>query len=333
MDTAKLSQIIEAALMAAGRPLSTKDFVGLFGEAEQPQAQDLDDALKRLEERHGEDSPLELVKVSSGHRLQVRAEYSPWVSRLWEERTPRYSRAFMETLSIIAYRQPVTRGDIEDIRGVGVSSTIMRTLLDRRWVRAVGHRDVPGRPALYGTTREFLDYFGLSSLSELPELEELRDLDQINVELDFGDGAANAEPMAADGEAEAEATETAESGEASAEDAPALATVTPIRPGALHEAAELEGDEISDGQSDDPESDEDPTPEPAAERHADATDSAEGDDAPEADAPEADAYEAEPEAEVLAGGDDEPREELTEDQPSAAADDADDDDEERNSAQ
>lgn len=329
MDTAKLSQIIEAALMAAGRPLSTKDFVGLFGEAEQPQAQDLDDALKLLEERHGENSPLELVKVASGHRLQVRAEYSPWVSRLWEERTPRYSRAFMETLSIIAYRQPVTRGDIEDIRGVGVSSTIMRTLLDRRWVRAVGHRDVPGRPALYGTTREFLDYFGLSSLSELPELEELRDLDQINVELDFGDGAANAEAVTAEGEP----TARPETDEGDTE-APALATVTPIRPHALEQMGEGDSEELARGRG---ETHEDMSPEASAELPAAAADNDAGDGDTDTDALEEDAYEAEPEAEVLAD-DDEPRGEFTDEQASASDDQAvgdhgEDDDDERNSAQ
>lgn len=320
--------------MAAGRPLSTKDFVGLFGEAEQPQAQDLESAIRLLEQRHGEDSPLELVKVSSGHRLQVRTEYSPWVSRLWEERTPRYSRAFMETLSIIAYRQPVTRGDIEDIRGVGVSSTIMRTLLDRRWVRAVGHRDVPGRPALYGTTREFLDYFGLSSLSELPELEELRDLDQINVELDFGDGAANAEAATpSEGAAGASRAE----GEA---EAPALATVTPIRPGALvGEASDIEDALAADTHGDGTE----PAEHEPSSNAQDVTtvagqdrESAGNGDGDDVAAPASDSYEAEPDSEVLADAGEAGDAVEHDHKPAAeqaAQPDASDDDDERNSAQ
>jgi segregation and condensation protein B len=196
-DTASLAGIIEAALLAAGRPLNLKELLDLFAEHERPDREALEGALEILEKRCAERS-VELVKVASGWRLQVRTEYAPWVSRLWEERAPRYSRALMETLAVIAYRQPVTRGDIEDVRGVSVSSTIMRTLLDRRWIKVVGNRDVPGRPALYGTTREFLDYFGLQKLTELPQLEELKDLDQINVELDFGPptAAANADDAA-----------------------------------------------------------------------------------------------------------------------------------------
>jgi segregation and condensation protein B len=129
---------------------------------------------------------MELREVASGYRVQIRSDYTPWVSRLWEERPPRYSRALLETLSIIAYRQPITRAEIEDVRGVSLSTNIFRTLLDRRWIRAVGHRDVPGRPALYGTTREFLDYFGLKSLDELPPLAELRDVDELGVALELG---------------------------------------------------------------------------------------------------------------------------------------------------
>jgi segregation and condensation protein B len=128
---------------------------------------------------------MELCEVANGFRIQVRADYAPWVSRLWEEKPARYSRALMETLALIAYRQPVTRAEIEEIRGVSVSSNIVKTLLEREWVRVVGHRDVPGRPALYATTREFLDYFGLQSLDQLPTLAELRDFDSINRELDL----------------------------------------------------------------------------------------------------------------------------------------------------
>jgi segregation and condensation protein B len=124
-------------------------------------------------------------RVASGWRIQVREEMSAWLSRLWQDRPARYSRALLETLALIAYRQPITRGEIEDIRGVSVSSNIMRTLMERGWVRIVGHRDVPGRPGMYATTREFLDYFGLKKLEDLPPLAEIRDLDSINVELDL----------------------------------------------------------------------------------------------------------------------------------------------------
>lgn len=242
-ETPSLSPIIEAALLAAGRPLSVKDLIELFGDGERPAPADVEAALETLKQQC-ESRPVELVKVASGYRLQVRSEYSIWVSRLWEERAPRYSRALMETLSIIAYRQPVTRGDIEDVRGVSVSSTIMRTLLDRRWIRAVGNRDVPGRPALYGTTSEFLDYFGLEKLTDLPELDELRDLDEINVELDFGPPAASAAVASEgdDGDGKADGAErTGEEG-AQPQRVTSLATVTPIRP-ELADAADEDGDD------------------------------------------------------------------------------------------
>ncbi len=127
-----------------------------------------------------------LVEVSSGFRFQVAQSAAPWVARLWEEKPQKYSRALLETLALVAYRQPITRGEIEDIRGVSVSSQIIRTLVEREWIRVIGHRDVPGKPAMYATTRQFLDYFGLKKLDELPSLSEIRDLDVINAELDFG---------------------------------------------------------------------------------------------------------------------------------------------------
>jgi segregation and condensation protein B len=129
----------------------------------------------------------ELKEVASGYRFQVKTEYGQWVSRLWDERPPRYTRALLETLALIAYKQPITRGDIEEIRGVTVSTNIMRTLLEREWIRVVGHRDVPGKPAIYATTKSFLDYFNLSSLDELPTLSEIKDLDKVNEELDLDD--------------------------------------------------------------------------------------------------------------------------------------------------
>jgi segregation and condensation protein B len=185
MDSNKLKHIVEAALFAAGRPLSLEQLQALFGENERPDRADLKAAIDALVADF-EERPISLVEVASGWRVQVREEMSPWLSRLWQDRPARYSRALLETLALIAYRQPITRGEIEDIRGVSVSSNIMRTLMERGWVRIVGHRDVPGRPGMYATTREFLDYFGLKKLDELPPLAEIRDLDSINVELDLG---------------------------------------------------------------------------------------------------------------------------------------------------
>lgn len=167
----ELKQILEAALMAAGRPVQLDELAGLFDESERPSAEKLEQALAEMHSDF-EQRPLELKKVASGYRFQVRQSFSPWVSKLFEERPGRYSRAFLETLAIIAYRQPATRGEIEDIRGVAVSSGIIKTMLERDWIHIVGHKDVPGRPALFATTRHFLDYFNLTSLSELPPLQE-----------------------------------------------------------------------------------------------------------------------------------------------------------------
>ncbi len=182
----KLKQIVEAALLAAGRPLSLDQILALFEEREQPEKKALREVLDSLMEDY-QGRGIEVVEVGSGFRIQVRAGLSSWVSRLWAERPPKYSRALLETLALIAYRQPITRGEIEDIRGVSVSSNIIKTLTEREWVRVVGHRDVPGKPALYATTREFLDYFNLKSLNELPTLAEIRDLDSINRELELSD--------------------------------------------------------------------------------------------------------------------------------------------------
>jgi len=182
----KLKQIIEGLLLAAGRPLSLSAIAEIFLEEERPADDELKAALAEIAvdcEGHG----FELKEVASGYRFQVRQDLSPWISRLWEEKPQRYTRALLETLALIAYRQPITRGDIEEIRGVSVSSTIIRTLLDREWVRVVGHRDVPGRPAMFATTRQFLDYFNLKSLQELPPLSEIRDLDKLNPQLALDD--------------------------------------------------------------------------------------------------------------------------------------------------
>jgi segregation and condensation protein B len=170
----ELKSIIEAALLAAGRPLTFAELENLFSESERPEAGEIQAALAELAE-DCRSRPVELKQVASGYRLQVREAFSPWVSRLFEERPGRYSRAFLETLAIIAYRQPVTRGEIEDIRGVAVSSGIVRTLQERGWIQVVGHKEVPGRPALLATTKQFLDYFNLKSLGELPPLQEFID--------------------------------------------------------------------------------------------------------------------------------------------------------------
>ena len=182
----KLKQIVEAALLAAGRPLNMDQLLALFDEREQPEKKAVREVLESLMQDY-QGRGIEVVEVGSGYRIQVRAGLSPWVSRLWAERPPKYSRALLETLALIAYRQPITRGEIEDIRGVSVSSNIIKTLTEREWVRVVGHRDVPGKPSLYATTKEFLDYFNLSSLNELPTLAEIRDLDSINRELELSD--------------------------------------------------------------------------------------------------------------------------------------------------
>jgi segregation and condensation protein B len=181
-----VKQILEAALLAAGAPLGMERLQKLFVEEDgrPPEEWAIRAALGELAADYA-GRGMELKEVAGGWRIQVRQEYTPWVSRLFEERPARYSRALLETLAIIAYRQPVTRGEIEDIRGVAVSSQIVKTLQEREWIRVVGHRDVPGRPALLATTRQFLDYFGLRSLDELPSLHELKDLDELAAELPF----------------------------------------------------------------------------------------------------------------------------------------------------
>jgi segregation and condensation protein B len=172
METRQLKHVIEAALLAAGRPLDMNELRALFGESDPPSRDDLRSALAALEEDYRERG-IVLHEVAGGFRIQVRSSMTPWLASLWDERAPRYSRALMETLAIIAYRQPVTRGDVEDIRGVVVSTPIIQALESRGWIDVVGHRDTPGRPALYATTRTFLDDLGLRSLEELPPLEEI----------------------------------------------------------------------------------------------------------------------------------------------------------------
>jgi segregation and condensation protein B len=177
-----LKQIVEAALLAAGGPLTPDQILGLFPETERPDRGAVLDAVASLERDYA-GRGIELAEVAGGWRVQVRREIAPWVGRLWEEKPTRYSRALLETLALIAYRQPITRGEIEEIRGVVVSTNMVRTLIEREWIRIVGHRDVPGRPALYATTRKFLDYFGLRSLNDLPPLAEIRDPEFLGADL------------------------------------------------------------------------------------------------------------------------------------------------------
>jgi segregation and condensation protein B len=210
MNPVQLKNILEAALLAAGEPLSIDRLLELFPEEGRPEKTVVREALHALGDDCAERG-VELKEVSSGFRLQVKKELAPWVSRLYEERTPRYSRALLETLVLIAYRQPITRGEIEDIRGVTVSTNIIKTLQEREWIRVVGHREVPGKPALYGTTREFLDYFNLKSLGELPSLAEIRSLDVI-----AGDFADILPPLAR----EVATEDITDEGESSAETIP-----------------------------------------------------------------------------------------------------------------
>lgn len=184
MDAELLKKVLEGALFASGQPMSLDQLGFLFDEADRPDNATLRSTLEALVQDY-EGRGIELKEVASGFRFQVRQETGPWVSRLWDEKPSRYSRALLETLALIAYRQPITRSEIEEIRGVSVSSHIVKTLIEREWIRVAGHRDVPGRPALFATTREFLDNFNLKSLSELPSLSEIRDLDKINEELEF----------------------------------------------------------------------------------------------------------------------------------------------------
>lgn len=228
MSDTQLRNIVEAALLAAGRPLPLADLAALFDDGDRPAIGELRGALDELAAAYA-GGALQLLETAGGWRVQVRAEYAARVSRLWPERPQKYSRALLETLALIAYRQPITRAEIELVRGVAVNPNIVRTLTERNWVRVVGHRDVPGRPELLGTTREFLDYFGLKSLDELPTLAELKAMPELNPQLEFP-GATEAvavesaddelpEPDALDGDDEEL--------EASAGEAPGLVAAPP----------------------------------------------------------------------------------------------------------
>ena len=187
MTERQLKNILEGALLCAGEALSLDRLMQLFAEDEAPTIKELRAVLDQLTEEYSERG-LELCLVASGYRLKVRDELTPYIAKLWQTKTPRYSRALLETLAIIVYRQPATRGQIEEVRGVAVSTSIIKTLLDREWIKVLGHRDVPGRPALYGTSTQFLDDFNLKSLSQLPTLKALGDIEEMenNLQVNLG---------------------------------------------------------------------------------------------------------------------------------------------------
>ncbi len=192
MEINKLKNILEAVLLASERSLTVVQMEALFElDEERPTRDEIRQALHEMEDDY-QARGYELRQVASGYRLQVKQEFSTWVGRLWEEKPARYTRALLETMALIAYRQPITRGEIEEVRGVSVSSNIIKTLLERDWIKVLGHKDVPGKPTLYGTTKEFLDYFNLKKLDELPTLAEIRDLDSIHPELELDEDARDA---------------------------------------------------------------------------------------------------------------------------------------------
>jgi segregation and condensation protein B len=307
LEEHNIKQILEAAILAADSPLDRDALLMLLDEDDKPDQQTLERLLNELADDYAERG-VQLREVGSGFRFQVRTDLGPWVSRLWAERAPRYSRAIMETLALIAYRQPVTRGEIEEVRGVSVGTQIIRTLQERGWVRIVGHRDVPGRPAMFATTKQFLDYFNLGSLDELPALSEIKDLDKLNEELELEDDEKEQEQAAAEATADAGASAPAtyEDGET---DAVASAEATPAE-SALAAGWQEEDPDIDESQlmelsrvdavlkdveetfQNKPE--EKPAPQPDAERDEAASDEAESmetlsrDDSPDGEAAEAD---------------------------------------------
>ena len=211
MNDQYVKNVIEAALLAAGRPLSMDELVSVFDERDGSNAEEIRGALGALTADY-ETRGLELLEVASGYRIQIRASVAQPVSRLWQERPAKYSRALLETLALVAYRQPITRGEIEQIRGVAVNPHIVKTLLERSWIRVVGHRDVPGKPELLGTTREFLDYFSLKKLDDLPTLAQLKELEDLRVQLTL----PGADPLVAGESPDATADATTDATDAAA---------------------------------------------------------------------------------------------------------------------
>ena len=193
MDATEIKHFVEAALLAAGQPLSVDKLQGLFDGRSAPEKSEIRAAIATLNEEY-EARGIVIAEVASGFRVQVKAAMADQLQKLWEERPPRYSRALFETLALVAYRQPITRGEIEEVRGVSVSPNIVRTLMERDWVRVVGHRDVPGRPEMFGTTKAFLDYFGLKKLDDLPPLADLADWESLRVQLNLPEVEEEAGP-------------------------------------------------------------------------------------------------------------------------------------------
>ncbi len=248
MEPKQLKNILEAALLAASTPMSIARLSALFDESETVSTGDISRALATLVD-DCEGRGVELVEVASGFRYQVRQEVHDWVAKMWTERPSRYSRALLETLALVAYRQPITRGEIEAVRGVAVSTSIVKTLEEREWIRVVGHRDVPGRPALFGTTREFLDYFKLKSLDQLPSLAEIRDMEAFDPQLNLdGDSVPAHASMPGDDEApepDVDAEVTAENDPAAEDDAavePTQATADEAPADTTEDASSVDAD-------------------------------------------------------------------------------------------
>lgn len=268
MDVERLKILLEGALLAAGQPLSLTQLNSLFDENEQPGHGLIRQALAALDAEL-EQRAVELVETASGYRLQIRKSLMPVVSNLWREKPPRYSRALLETLAIIAYRQPITRGEIEQIRGVSLSANILKTLQERDWIKTVGHRDVPGKPELLGTTKVFLDYFNLKGLDDLPTLAEIRDLDNVEPELELNDpdrpqlvpdDATETQTEAQTETPAAESTEPDQDQDQEPEVESAANHHTPIEETATQAADEVQTTEISDDEED--RTTETPTPDP-----------------------------------------------------------------------
>ncbi len=243
MESEQLKTLLEGALLAAGQPLTLTQLNSLFEEHQQPGHGAIREALALLD---GETSgrAIELVEVAGGYRLQIRKALMPTISRLWAGKPPRYSRALLETLAIIAYRQPITRGEIEQIRGVSLSANILKTLQEREWIKVVGHRDIPGKPELLGTTRAFLDYFGLKGLDDLPTLAEIRDIDNPEPELDFGSpGQTTNEPN----ESIHKQAEAGEARQVEAQDRKQQPPGSDPKPEDRHQEVQIEAPDFEDG--------------------------------------------------------------------------------------
>ncbi len=246
MDDIEIKYFIESALLAAGRPLSVSQLQSLFDTGAEPERSQIRQAISTLNEEY-EDRGFSIREVASGFRIQIESDMVERLQKLWEQRPPRYSRAMFETLALIAYRQPMTRGEIEEIRGVSVSANIIRSLLEREWVRVVGHRDVPGRPEMFGTTKEFLDYFGLKKLDDLPPLADLSDWESLRVQLNL---PAVEEDEAGPVATEEESADATTADAADAQNNPAMEDVADFTTPFAEEAVDEGGDSALDSDAD-----------------------------------------------------------------------------------